>query len=795
MTICHLHKFGGSSLADADGYRRVAHILLTQGYANDMVVVSAAGKSTNKLYQLIEFHHSRRLWQQALQELMEYQQQLAENLLDNAKARDFREKLSTDSMELASLLSQEHLAEYDKNQLVAFGEIWSSRLLAAFLVQSDVNAKAIDSRKILLAENDVVAKVDAQTSKTCLQEVIAANPETRLIFTGFICGDGQGNTLLLGRNGSDYSASLLASFADVNQITIWTDVEGVFNADPNKITDAKLLTSLSLSEADRLAKLGSPVLHSRTLQPLFDSNASLAVRSSFASHTQYTLIEPNSAAACEPVITSLSQVELLQLTSEVDDNVILAELEKHGVNPLAWWAHSNQVVELATTTENKAKLMNILAPFCVADTQISSTSRFGLVGLVSQDAAKHRHGYSRLLNRHSKPIYQDSNSLVALVPKADVDVLSFKVHKRCTAAKKRIGVIVFGLGNIGQAWIQLFKSHVSRLEQSLQIQLEVAGLISTDQALVSNTALDLAAWSENLERAGQPWRYQDLLQQFDSLTYDELIVLDITASASLTLKYAEFLQRGIHLVSANKLAGSGPLAFYKELNHHLQSRRLFWRYNASCGAGLPIQTTLSELYHGGDSIHKVGGIFSGTLCWLFEHYDASEAFSSLVLKAKEQGITEPDPRDDLSGRDMQRKLLILARELGLNLELDDIELESLVPPHLVHVSKQEFLERIDEIDTSIQSQWLEAKENGKALRYTAKFEHQAFNVKAKVGLEWVDASHPYANLTAGDNIFVIESEFYKDTPLIIRGPGAGRAVTAAAIQTDLVQVCRDLMLD
>ena len=795
MTICHLHKFGGSSLADADGYRRVAHILLTQGHANDMVVVSAAGKSTNKLYQLIELQHSRRLWQQALQELIEYQQQLAENLLDNATARDFREKLSTDSMELASLLSQEWLTEFDKNQLVAFGESWSSRLLAAYLTQNEVSAKAVDSRKILVAENDVVAKIKPQDSQDRLLSLINNHPETRLIFTGFICGDGAGNTLLLGRNGSDYSATLLASFADVNQITIWTDVEGVFNADPNKITDAKLLSSLSLSEADRLAKLGSPVLHSRTLQPLFGSSASLAVRSSFASHTQYTLIEPNSAAACEPVITSLPQVELLQISTEQQDRAILSELEKHGFSPLAWWANSNQTFELATTTENKSKLLAILEPFCLPETQVESTSRFGLVGLVSHDAITHRHGYSRLLNRHSKPIFQDVNSLVALVPKAEVDALAFKVHKRCTAAKKRIGVIVFGLGNIGQAWLQLFKGHVSRLESALQIQLEVAGLITTDRALISNSALDLAQWQQHLEQVGQPWHYQTLLAQFDDLTYDELIVLDITASASLTLKYAEFLQRGIHLVSANKLAGSGPLAFYKQLHYHLQSRRLFWRYNASCGAGLPIQTTLSELYYGGDNIYKVGGIFSGTLCWLFENYDASEPFSALVLKAKAQGLTEPDPRDDLSGRDMQRKLLILARELGLNLELDDIELESLVPPHLVHVSKQEFIERIDEIDQPIQKQWLDANDKGKVLRYTAEFEHLAAKVKAKVGLEWVDATHPYANLTPGDNIFVIESDFYKDTPLIIRGPGAGRAVTAAAIQTDLVQICRDLMLD
>ncbi|RYV00903.1 bifunctional aspartate kinase/homoserine dehydrogenase II [Shewanella sp. OPT22] len=795
MTISHLHKFGGSSLADADGYRRVAHILLTQGNANDMVVVSAAGKSTNKLYQLLEFQHSRRLWQQSLQELIEYQQHLAEDLLDNSNAQLFRERLSTDGMELSSLLSQDKLTEYDKNQLVAFGEVWSSRLLAAYLKQNDVASKAIDSRKILLAENDIVARVKADESRLNVQQVIEVNPATRLIFTGFICGDAEGNTLLLGRNGSDYSASLLSSYADVEQITIWTDVEGVFNADPNKITDAKLLASLSLGEADRLAKLGSPVLHSRTLQPLFGSSARLAVRSSFASHTQYTQIEPDSAAACEPVITSLQQVELLRLQSDLEPKNIYSILEQHGVSPLAWWGHTNQAFELATTTENRAKLLALLEPLCIKNTQVSVTSRFGLVALVSQDSLEHRHGFSRLLTRHSKPLFQDSNSLVALVPKAEVDSLSFKVHRRCTAAKKRFGVVVFGLGNIGKTWTELFQSHVLKLEKQLKIKLDIAGLVSTNQCLISDSAIDLSNWEHNLSQHGQPWRYDELLTQLDALTYDELIVLDITASASLTLKYSEFLQRGIHLVSANKLAGSGPLTFYNELKYQLQSRRLFWRYNASCGAGLPIQTALAELKNGGDDIHSVGGIFSGTLCWLFEYYDDSEPFSSLVLKAKSQGITEPDPRDDLSGRDMQRKLLILARELGMNLELSDIELESLVPAQLVHVSKQEFIERIDEIDESIKDQWIAAQRQQKVLRYIAKIELNNGSVNAKVALKRVDKTHPYASLTPGDNIFVIESEFYKGTPLIIRGPGAGREVTAAAIQTDLVQICRDLMLD
>ncbi|MGS0728131.1 bifunctional aspartate kinase/homoserine dehydrogenase II, partial [Shewanella sp. 0m-11] len=221
--------------------------------------------------------------------------------------------------------------------------------------------------------------------------------------------------------------------------------------------------------------------------------------------------------------------------------------------------------------------------------------------------------------------------------------------------------------------------------------------------------------------------------------------------------------------------------------------RLFWRYNASCGAGLPVQHALNDLHNSGDSIEAVGGIFSGTLCWLFENFDAKKPFSELVIEARGLGITEPDPRDDLSGRDMQRKLLILAREIGFEIELEDIELKSLVPANLAELPLEQFLSRICELDEDMQQQFEAAAEQDKVLRYVASLDKVDGKLKAEVSLQWVDNSHPYANLTPGDNVFVIRSEFYQDNPLIIRGPGAGRLVTAAAVQSDLAHICRDLL--
>ncbi|MGE6435555.1 bifunctional aspartate kinase/homoserine dehydrogenase II [Shewanella baltica] len=795
MARCHLHKFGGSSLADADCYRRVAHILLTHGHSDDLVVVSAAGKSTNFLYKLLALRDAGQLWQEELQVLTSYQQGLVEQLLSNEQARDLRERLATDQAQLISLLSLDTRNDYQINHVVSFGERWSARLMAALLRESGVAASHVDACSILVADEAAVPQIRVQESRAKVQTLLAAHPNERLVITGFICANERGDTLLLGRNGSDFSASLIASLADIERVTIWTDVEGVFNADPNKINDAKLLKSMSLAEADRLARLGSPVLHSRTLQPLFNTEVSLAVRSSYASHTDFTLIAPHSSSASAPVVTNLNAVVLFgfKLTGELTR--LLDLLIAAGLTPLAHWTSAHQRVELAYTAENQKQVQRLLdaeaEALGISDQQINTD--LGLVALVSADAEHYRRSFARLLSRDAKPLFSGDLSLVTLVPQSQVNLLTQKVHRRCAGPRKRIGVLLLGVGNIGEAWVDLFKSVSSSLDHELEASVELVGLVSSSKALIKSTGINLAAWQTEFNTEATPWQYEHLFEQLERVNCDELVALDISASASLTLQYPELFERGIHVVSANKLAGSGPLPFYRELKQQLSNRRLFWRYNASCGAGLPIQHALNDLRNSGDSVEAVGGIFSGTLCWLFEKYDTNKPFSELVIEARGLGITEPDPRDDLSGRDMQRKLLILAREIGLEIELEDIELRSLVPADLADIPLEQFLARIAELDADLLQQYGAAAEQNKVLRYVASLDNSGPELKAEVGLQWIDAHHPYANLTPGDNVFVIRSAFYQGNPLIIRGPGAGREVTAAAVQSDLTQICRDLL--
>ncbi|MBY6187296.1 bifunctional aspartate kinase/homoserine dehydrogenase II [Marinobacter hydrocarbonoclasticus] len=784
MARSHLHKFGGSSLADADCYRRVVHILLTQGQADDLVVVSAAGKTTNALIDLIERAGRNEPLTAAIQSLQAFQRGLIAQLLVGEEARSQQAQLNADFSQLSQWLAA---PATHRSRIQALGESWSARLLAAALRQLGVAAASLDAREFLTVTPGITPQPIEAYSRDLLEQRLVAQPNTRLVITGYIAADEQGETVLLGRNGSDYSATLIGSLAGVRGVTIWTDVEGVFNADPNLLDDARLQTTLTLGEADRLARLGSPVLHPRTLQPLKQHELDLNVRSSYTPERPYTRILAGDADA-EPVVTSLSRVALL--VCDAPDAALrqaFAQLELQGLIPLVSYPERGAVAVL----EEQVDAAEVLLQDSLGGTVRRDLS-LGLVGLVSATAGRLRGAFSRLLGRQAWPLKADPLALVTLVPSEQVADLTARVHRRCAGARKKIGLIVAGKGNIGSAWLDQFAGYQSRIRQDLEAELTLVAILGQEQAVVSSKGIAPERWRDTFESHGAAYELDEVIRQLAALPFDELVLLDITASARLSLAYPKLLEAGIHLVSANKQAGSGPLAFYQQLKEHLAERHLYWRYNATVGAGLPIFYALDDLRRSGDQLQRIDGVFSGTLSWLFHHYDGSKPFSELVLAAKAEGLTEPDPRDDLSGVDMQRKLLILARELGVPLELEQVALESLVPEALKDLPLEQFLGRINELDQPLADAVSGAENQGKVLRYTAALSLEDSRLQARVGLEAVTPEHPFASLPAGDNQFLLRSDYYPDG-LVIQGPGAGRAVTAAAVQSDLVAICRRLL--
>ncbi|CAH0530545.1 Bifunctional aspartokinase/homoserine dehydrogenase 2 [Allocatenococcus thiocycli] len=789
-----LHKFGGSSLANPECYLRVAGILKEYSAENDLVVVSAAGKTTNRLIEFLEgLEKDGRIAHEALQSLRQFQISLIEELLEGDAQEQLLASLQDEFSTLAELTSP--LTEAQKAAVLGHGEVWSSRLLAALLTQKQLPAVAQDARAFLRAEAGTQPEVDRARSYPLIKEALAQHSHKRVIITGFMAQNDNGETVLLGRNGSDYSATVIGALAEVSTVTIWSDVAGVYSADPRLVSDACLLPLLRLDEASELARLAAPVLHSRTLQPVAQSTMDLSLKCSYLPESGSTRIERVLASGRgAKIITSLDDVLLVQLAFahghdfEKAQSDVLESLKRVQLEPLAFEAQpEQQILRLAYTAEIAGGALKYLQESDL-DAEINLTDGYSLIAAVGAGVttnANHCFGFQQKL-KHSPVEFiaetESGLSLVAVLRNTDTEELVQTVHSQLFQAQKRVAVALCGKGNIGSSWLSLFASQKNELEKRHGMSFDLVAVVDSQMYWFDSQGIDASSVSarfndESIANDGSWLSRLGALQD-----YDEAVVLDVTASQELAKCYVDIAQQGIHLISANKVAGSADSQYYHQVQDAFAKIGRHWLYNATVGAGLPINHTVRDLRESGDEIIALSGIFSGTLSWLFQQFDGSVPFSELVDLAWQQGLTEPDPRSDLDGSDVMRKLVILARESGLDIEPGSVKVESLVPEELRTLSLDEFFDNAALLSQTLQERLTKARKNDQVLRYVARLEKDG---KATVGIEALSREHALANLLPCDNIFAIESKWYKDNPLVIRGPGAGREVTAGAIQSDL----------
>lgn len=777
-----VHKFGGSSLSSASRYQAVAQIVVGQCQLGDCVVVSAAGKTTNTLVKLWQSYQQQE--QQSFNDILlqveNHQVELITALFQGEKQRQLADTLLTELQVITQAASTKTLNEAE---LLAHGELWSARILANYLSESGLQAQAIDARALFTVHNGQL--VHQQNKQACLATL---DNEHIFVVTGFIAADDQGNTVTLGRNGSDYSATLLASYSDAESVSIWTDTQGVFSTDPRKVSSAIKYPKVCRDQANLLARLGNPVLHAKTLSPLKNTSIKLQVRSSFDPEAPGTEIVKAGYSKAKRFITSFDNLDLVRVDRlGVNEVREVSQLIQHSIHHfvqngeeflLLPGAFTHQVSQYfagrLTLVESHLQGFALVAP--KADISLLELQAKSV--LTEQDVV--------LRFAHS-----DEDYALFLTDQAiDSDVLAI-LHDKLVNKGRELAVIIAGLGNVGEVFLEQCQTQVARLQA--QFDLKVVGLLRSQQMLFAASGLNLDNWQTQWQNEAQAYKQNEVLERIEELDYEHKVVIDITASESFSLLYPEFVKRDCHLISANKYAGTAQQDWYVSLRQQLEERNLLWRYNTSVGAGLPVNFALADLQNSGDKITQVEGVFSGTLSWLCSEYDGSKAFSDLVLEAQAMGYTEPDPREDLSGRDMQRKLLILARELGLSLDVDDIGLEPLMPEHLAAGSWQDFLAKKDELDAFYETKFAQAKASNCELRYTGLLSiTEDGKVDAKVGIAFAEQGSAIANLTPGDNIFVVKTLWYDANPLVIQGPGAGKEVTAAGIHSDLFWLCQNL---
>ncbi|MGF1713456.1 bifunctional aspartate kinase/homoserine dehydrogenase II [Photobacterium chitinilyticum] len=790
-----LHKFGGSSLADPDCYRRVATILQEHSSSDDLIVVSAAGKTTNRLIDWVELlGKDGRQAHEVLQELRYYQQQLITELLTGTEADELQTQLHLELSELAKL-GETKLDEAAVATILGHGELWSARLLAALLGQKGMPAGYLDSREFLRAERAAQPEVDRAQSWPLLKAQLAQHSLHRIVITGFMARNQVGETVLLGRNGSDYSATIIGALAEVSRVTIWSDVAGVYSADPRKVEDACLLPLLRLDEASELARLAAPVLHSRTLQPVAQSAIDLTLRCSHQPESGSTRVERVLASGRgAKIITSLDDVCLIELdvARSHDFEPILGELERTlqraQLQPLAQSIEADKGrIQLAYTGEVVNCVLALLQDSGIT-AELRLRDGFVVVAAVGAGVVNnpvHCYGFYHQLK--NQPVeftteIESGLSLVAVLRKVDTAPLVENIHQSLFQAQKRIGLVLCGKGNIGSRWLELFDSEKEQLEKRHGMSFTLVGVADSNRHWIDFQGLEPTRALTAFDDEAIEYAEGELMNVLAAHPYDDVVVLDVTASAELAAKYPQIAESGLHLISANKVAGSASGEDYHAVRDAFAKSSRHWLYNATVGAGLPVNHTVRDLRESGDDIIALSGIFSGTLSWLFQQFDGSLPFSHLIEQAWLQGLTEPDPRHDLDGSDVMRKLVILARESGLELEPEQVKVESLVPDELAPLTLDGFFEQAEVLDELLNKRLAKAQQEGKVLRYVARLDK---NGKAAVSVEALAQEHALANLLPCDNIFAIESRWYRDNPLVIRGPGAGRDVTAGALLSDI----------
>ncbi|MFW5391423.1 bifunctional aspartate kinase/homoserine dehydrogenase II [Yersinia sp. 2544 StPb PI] len=795
VTGRQLHKFGGSSLADVKCYLRVANIMANYSHPGDLMVVSAAGSTTNQLISWLKLSQSDRLSaHQVQQNLRRYQHDLISGLLSPEMAEPLISEFIHDLERLAGLLDNK-VDDAIYAEVVGHGEIWSARLMAAVLNKQDMNATWLDARSFLRAERAAQPQIDEGRSYPLLQQLMAQHPHQRLVVTGFISRSNSGETVLLGRNGSDYSATQVGALAGVERVTIWSDVAGVYSADPRKVKDACLLPLLRLDEASELARLAAPVLHTRTLQPVSGSDIDLQLRCSYQPEQGSTRIERVLASGSgAKIVTSHDDVCLIELQIAGHHDFSLAQkeidllLKRAQIKPLATGIHPDRnLLQLCYTSEVVNSALRVLEDAALPG-KLSLREGLALVALVGAGVCKnplHSHRfYQQLKDQPVEFIWQaeDGISMVAVLRLGPTEHLIQGLHQSLFRAEKRIGLMLFGKGNIGARWLELFAREQKNISARSGFEFVLAGVVDSRRSLLSYDGLDASRTLAFYDDEAKEQDEESLFLWMRAHPFDDLVVLDVTASESLAGQYLDFASYGFHVISANKLAGASSSNNYRQIRDAFAKTGRHWLYNATVGAGLPVNHTVRDLRDSGDSILAISGIFSGTLSWLFLQFDGTVPFTELVDQAWQQGLTEPDPRVDLSGQDVMRKLVILAREAGYDIEPNQVRVESLVPAGADVGSVDQFFENGEALNQQMIQRLEAANEMGLVLRYVARFDA---NGKARVGVEAVRADHPLASLLPCDNVFAIESRWYRDNPLVIRGPGAGRDVTAGAIQSDL----------
>ncbi|MFI8719722.1 bifunctional aspartate kinase/homoserine dehydrogenase I [Stenotrophomonas sp. NPDC077464] len=809
-TATVVHKFGGTSVADADRYRHVAQLLLARGEALQVTVVSAMKGVTDALIALAgaaadnaphwreDWHALRARHRGAAVAL------LGEHVGDTVDWLDARFDHLADVLGALAVIGELPAEVLDRVQ--GLGEVYSAQLLGDYLRSLGEDCAVLDARDVLVVDRgELGVDVDWVQSAQRLAGWREAHATARVVATGFVARDRRGRVTTLGRNGSDYSGAIFAALFNADELHIWTDVDGVLSADPRVVPEAVQLEALSYDEACELAYFGAKVVHPQTMSPAIERGLPIIIRNTFhPDHPGTRITAERTASGPIKGLTLSAELALLNLEGTGLIGVpgtaerVFAALRNAHVSVVMISQGSSEhsiccVVRQAEAERARDALLHAFAhELGLGQVQrVQLTDNVSVLAAVGDGMA----GQPGVAARLFESLGRAQVNILAIAQGSSERNISVAVDSRHATKALRaahagfwlspqtFSVGVIGPGNVGAALLDQLLAAQPTLLTRANVDLRLRAVASRSRMHLDARGV-AGDWRAALGGGAQATDLDAFTDHLLSAHLPHALIIDCSGSAEVADRYAGWLQAGIHVVTPNKQAGAGPLPRYRAIREAAAASGARFRYEATVGAGLPVITTLRDLVDTGDEVLAIDGIFSGTLAWLFNKYDGQVPFSELVTQARGMGYTEPDPRDDLSGVDVARKLVILAREAGRELSLDQVTVESLVPEALRDSSVDAFMAGLDTVDAAFAQRLSQARARGAVLRYVARLSADA----AQVGLVELPGDHAFANLRLTDNVVQFTTRRYCDNPLVVQGPGAGPEVTAAGVFADVLRV-------
>lgn len=826
-------KFGGTSVANAENINKVLVIVkeaLKKGRA--VVVVSAFGGITDLLLDAaVLAAEGNEAYKEKLSVIEQRHLETVKKLIPVAQQSHLLSLVKQGCNEIEDICNGifllGELTPRSKDRIGSYGEWLSSRIIAATFEAQGIQNTWEDSRKLIVTDSQFsAAQADFSASDKKITQFFSSHEDSLFILPGFIASDKNGITTTLGRGGSDYTAAIIASALNASLLEIWTDVSGMMTADPRMTNNARIIQHISYQEAMELSHFGAKVIYPPTLQPVMNKNIPVWIKNTFAPADYGTVITNNNdftnfqnsgytASGNSGIVRGISSINNIDLLSLEGSGMIGIP----GFSKRLFEALSNEKINVILITQSSSEhsiCVGIDASFAAKAKQavdeafsneialqkvepLKIETDLSIVALVGESMKSHPGISGRMFSAmgrngvNIRAIAQGSSekNISAVIATKDVRKAVNVLHEDFfETTYKLVNLFIVGTGNVGAKLLGQLQQQIDFLQKHMHLQVSLIGLSNSRKMLLSEEGIELKTWKEKLDAAPDA-NLQKFIDEIIARNLRNSVFVDITANDTVASVYDQLLQKSVSVVACNKVAASSSYENYKKLKDLSREYNCQFLFETNVGAGLPVIGTLNDLLRSGDSIHRIEAVLSGTLNFVFNNYDGKRKFAEVVKQAQDEGYTEPDPRLDLSGTDVMRKIMILAREAGEIIEMDDIKNNSFMPPSCMKGDVGNFYSEMSKEEVHFKKLYDKAHAEGTKLKFVASFlRDDNGNGKASVGLQHIDPKHDLYHLYGKDNVVLFYTDRYKEQPLVVKGAGAGAEVTASGVFADIIRASK-----